>query len=153
MRVLAFKDSPAELHKSMAKEMQYTQISRVCGTGPSFFVMGPVTKLSGDRTNISTVYPSDRDQSSSWPPIGEIKVKNSAVVEEDTTKTQVFMGGRVCRRAPEAIHRRNEAPVQRVVWLGHAPITRGNQWDMSKQGKGRDTGKGKGGDKHQGKKK
>ena len=109
---------------------------------PSFFVIGPVAEIAGNIDTITKVYPSGVDESYSWPPIGEIKLKQSTVVEDFSTKTSVFLGGRLSRRTPDAFLRRNESAAVRAERNGLSPITRGNQWDMSKQSQGRGKGKG-----------
>ena len=115
MRVLAFKDAPVELHREMAKHLQYTSICRLQNILPSFFVIGPVTNIAGNRDTITRVYPTGVDETFAWPPIGEIKLKQSTVVEEAVTKTTVVVGGRLSRRTPEAWERRNVSASERAV--------------------------------------
>ena len=140
------QDAPVELHKEMKKTLQYTFISRLEGVKDSFFVIGPVTELEGDRSTITQYYPDGDDEAYAWPPIGKIKLKQSTVVEPFVTKTTVIVGGRIARLSSDAWERRNASASVRAARQGLSTISRGNQWDISNQsqGKGKSKGKGKG---------
>ena len=58
VRVLALKDSSAEFRDSLQKLMQFTQLSGVCGSEPSFFVLGPVAKVADDERFFWTAHPT-----------------------------------------------------------------------------------------------
>jgi hypothetical protein len=145
VRVLALKDAPLELHKEMAKNLQLTMISRLQDILPSFFVIGPVTNIAGNRDTITRVYPTGVDETFAWPPIGEIKLKQSTVVEEAVTKTTVVVGGRLSRRSSEGWERRNASASERAARNTFSPNSQGNLWG------GKGNGKDKGKDKYKGK--
>ena len=66
VRVLAFKDAPYELHVEMAKHLQFTSICRLENILPSFFVIGPVTNMAGNRDTITKSYPTGVDETYAW---------------------------------------------------------------------------------------
>ena len=108
VRVLVFKDSDEHFRKTLNGKMRNTQISKVCGPGPAFFVLGPVQHVIGDRNNVFTYDSSEAgDSSIRWPVVGEVKLKppwSSQVA--NTTLTFVIVGGSPCRRSQGAFERR-----------------------------------------------
>ena len=99
VRVFVMPDAPNDLRDEMQKNLQYASISRLHGVKDSFFVIGPVDALVGDRSTITQHYPIGVDETEAWPPIGQIKLKQSTVVEPFVTKTTVIVGGRLPRRS------------------------------------------------------
>ena len=105
VRVLVFKDSAEEFREALRQKIVSTQISDVCGRGPSFFVLGPVDGVRAkDETklkNMFTIYPAEgrMDMSSKWSSIGLMKLKDSHTEVEKTTCTFVFVGSETSRRS------------------------------------------------------
>ena len=144
VRVLAFKDAPHELHVEMARHLQFTSICRQQNISPSFFVIGPVTNIAGNRDTITKYYPTGVDETYAWPPIGEIKLKKSTVVEEAVVTTTVVVGGNASRRTPEAWERRTANASERAAKNKFSPNFHGNLWGDKGKGKCKGKGKGKG---------
>ena len=108
VRVLAFKDSAECFQEALRKKMQNTQISNVCGRGPSFFVLGPVQSVGDRHKKMWTYRPDDgMDSSMKWPSIGMVKLKLSHTEIEQTKSTFVFIGSLTPRRSSQSmIHRK-----------------------------------------------
>jgi hypothetical protein len=147
VRALAVPDCPHELQTEMRKNLQYTSISRQLGGRDSFFVIGPVDEFVGDRSTMTHHYPDGEDETEAWPHIGQLKLKQSTVVESFVPKITVIVGGRLSRRTRDAWQRRNGNASVRASRNGIPQISRGNQWDTayqsSRKGKRKGNGKGK----------
>ena len=143
VRVFVMPDAPNDLRNEMQKNLQYASISRLHGVKDSFFVIGPVDALVGDRSTITQHYPIGVDETEAWPPIGQIKLKQSTVVEPFVTKTTVIVGGRLPRRSAQGWQRRNATASVRAANNGLPQISRGNQWAKAYQSLGKGKGNGK----------
>ena len=112
VRVLVFKDSAEQFLEALRQRMQSTQISNVCGRGPSFFVLGPVdgvwAKESTKLKNMFTIYAAEDgvDMTSKWSSFGLMKLKDSRYKIEKTTCTFVFVGSETSRRSPATFLKR-----------------------------------------------
>jgi hypothetical protein len=105
VRVLVYKDSSDDFRETLRQRIVSTQISEVCGRGPSFFVLGPCGGVWGKdaRTlrKMFTYYPPEgsMDMSSKWASLGMLKLKDSHTQVEKTTCTFVFLGSETSRRS------------------------------------------------------
>ena len=110
VRVLVFKDSPKDFRLELQKETQYTHIANVCGPEPSFFVLGPVTKVQDNfgyhaRMSLTT---SDQTtyETKDWARISFMKVKACQPRLEKCTRTVVVLGSYKQRKKKARIRRR-----------------------------------------------
>ena len=111
VRVLVFKDSAEHFRNTLNEKMTNTQIAKVCGPVPSFFVLGHVQKMKGDPQKVFTYYLAVAgDASEKWPVIGEVKLKPPVKLKHqviaNSTCTFVIVGGSPCRRSQGAFERR-----------------------------------------------
>ena len=118
VRVLVFKDSAEDFWVALGQKMQNTQISNVCGRGPSFFVLGPVDGVRASDPakprNMFTIYPEGvPDLTLKWGKIGLVKLKESHTEIEKTTCTFVFVGSETSRRSPQGYFKRQVAAEDR----------------------------------------
>jgi len=124
VRILVFKDSAEQFREAMRHRMQNTQISNVCGRGPSFFLLGPVGDVMANTRsklkNIFTIYAAEDgvDMTSKWSSIGVMKLKDSHTEIEKTTCTFVFAGSETSRRSPATLLARKKAEEKRWMRRG-----------------------------------
>ena len=94
--------------------MQITQISNVCGSRPSFFVLGPVKKKAGKCEKMLTHIPEEgMDATSKWPSVGMVKLKFPPFEIEKTTWTLVYVGSENSRRSLVAVKKRRTDETKR----------------------------------------
>ena len=107
VRVLVFKDSHEHFNNTLCEKMQNTQFVKVCGPQPSFYVLGPVQKVTADWKNMFTYTIWETgDSSSKWPMIGEVKLKPPLTPVAHATCTFVIVGSSQGRRSEVAWKRR-----------------------------------------------
>ena len=125
VRVLVFKDSAEHFREALRQKMQNTQISNVCGRGPSFFVLGPVDGVSAKdparRKNMFTFHTGEGlDMTSNWSSIGLVKLKDSHTEIEKTKCTFVFVGSSTPRRSPAKFLERKVKRQAKKKWFRSA---------------------------------
>ena len=114
-----FKDSAEQFREALRQRMKSTQISNVCGRGPSFFVLGPLDGVwVSDKAKLKNMFtintPEDKvDMTSKWSSFGVMKLKDSHTEIEKTTCTFVFVGSETSRRSPAKQLERKEAEKRR----------------------------------------
>ena len=122
VRVVVFKDSAEHFRNALGQKVGHTQISNMCGSGPSFFLLGPVASLwckdQGEQKNIVTVHPpgDNEDMAAKWATFGILKLKVSHTVIENTMSTFVFFGSEKSRRSPAKVLERKVAAQRK--WKG-----------------------------------
>ena len=122
VRVLVYKDSSEVFRNTLHRSMQNTQISNVCGPGPSFFVLGPVGKATTKTSKkIFTFNATVEDKTQRWPTLEEAKLKELKLREAGTNNTLVYIGSTAARRTPEQLARRHESEAKRVKNRGMRP--------------------------------
>jgi len=109
VRVVVFKDSAKHFRNALGQTVGHTQISNMCGSGPSFFLLGPVASLwckdQGEHENIVEVHPpgDNEDMAAKWATFGILKLKVSHTNIEKTMSTYVFCGSEKSRRSPAKV--------------------------------------------------
>ena len=99
----------------MGQKVGHTQISNMCGSRPSFFLLGPVASLwckdQGDHRNINVYHPpgGKEDMAAKWATFGILKLKVSHTTIEKTESTYVHFGSEKSRRSAEKVLERKWA--------------------------------------------
>ena len=134
VRVLVYKDSSDAFRETLRQRIVSTQISEVCGRGPSFFVLGPCDSVWGTDgrmvSKIFTYYPPEgsKDMSSKWPSLGTLKLKESHTTVVGSTCTYCFLGSERSRRSEAKIMER-KVKNDKKWWSG-----RGSGWQQAAWG-------------------
>ena len=134
VRVLVYKDSSDEFRETLRQRIVSTQISEVCGRGPSFFVLGPCDGVRGKERRTAkkmlTYYPAEgtMDMSSKWPSLGTLKLKECHTTVVGSTCTFCFLGSETSRRS-EAKAMERKVKRDDKWWSG-----RGSGWKQSARG-------------------
>ena len=86
----------------------------MCGSRPSFFVLGPVDKLVDKFNKMSMHIPEEAmDATFKWGTVGMVKHKYPHTEMENTCCTLVYVGSSHARRSSEARGKRRAAEIKR----------------------------------------